>query len=737
MPDNINLLTLSDENIQSKFPALYNSNTQTIKNSLNEVIDIINEDISFVAGVSGALHTELVATSGVLNSKIVDITNQIGTISLLYTPVATTDVLDSRVLTLEQGISGIETQLISISGISILQSEINDNLTTIYSLSASLNSKIDSLDSEYATDTMVASISGYLLNEIQSNTSVINSNLAQIPSMSASLLSTISDVENINSSLDTKLDTSVYASVSGSKDPTGATITENTIISSFDKVHAVNISGGSVISISGSPVEGNYIRFYDTSNNINTNSLTISGSGLEYVFNDNRGMVTFEYRNSEWVTMASNQTKFLYDDANNIVTNPIDRGIISNRFASGVYGPVTISNMDNTYNLEANVVDNGLFFINANSPNPDPFNIGNYNNTNLLPYEITAISHQGSNFPWNAFDGSVTPISGGWVSSNISSGWIDIDLGNTPKKFTNMRFHNGNTNDDRPVDFIIDASDDYLTWDVLANVTGDTTPVGTWSNIVNLATQKTYKHYRFNVLNNNGGDQIRILEIDFREGTESSSNNNFDFTMYDGPSKSFSPSTFQLLDDVGGSIYGYNKVNISYDVNTSGYSQVYDLEDFRGLPSLGGVNRLDLKIQLIGNLKYSESRIGISSTFVEQTDDHIRLVNDGTTVFNVDQTGTLKTKNIYTETITISGGNVITNDSKYTEDVGDGLTNPITITHNLNTRSMVYSIMDNDTFEVLDSSFGNPKIIYPTLNTAEITFGDIPSIDKYKVTFIG
>jgi hypothetical protein len=83
------------------------------------------------------------------------------------------------------------------------------------------------------------------------------------------------------------------------------------------------------------------------------------------------------------------------------------------------------------------------------------------------------------------------------------------------------------------------------------------------------------------------------------------------------------------------------------------------------------------------------------------------------------------------EVVTVSGGNGAVN--KYTEVIGDGAANPITVTHGLGTRAVTYSIAETSSpWGVVDAD-----ISLPTTNTMEINFTTAPISGGYEVTIIG
>lgn len=69
---------------------------------------------------------------------------------------------------------------------------------------------------------------------------------------------------------------------------------------------------------------------------------------------------------------------------------------------------------------------------------------------------------------------------------------------------------------------------------------------------------------------------------------------------------------------------------------------------------------------------------------------------------------------------------------KYTELIGDGATNPITVTHNLGTQDVIVSVRDET-----DDAIVGFDATCPTVNTTVLTFGTVPTTDQFSVTIIG
>jgi hypothetical protein len=89
---------------------------------------------------------------------------------------------------------------------------------------------------------------------------------------------------------------------------------------------------------------------------------------------------------------------------------------------------------------------------------------------------------------------------------------------------------------------------------------------------------------------------------------------------------------------------------------------------------------------------------------------------------------------------TVSGVGQLTNDGAgnlswgtnvgaYASDIGDGVTNPITVSHNLNTRDVVVAIRETSgSFTTVDA-----KILVTSVNALSLTFDVTPTTNQYRV----
>lgn len=180
----------------------------------------------------------------------------------------------------------------------------------------------------------------------------------------------------------------------------------------------------------------------------------------------------------------------------------------------------------------------------------------------------------------------------------------------------------------------------------------------------------------------------------------------------------------------------------------NGYSNVTEISSDTTLTEdenfiLGDSTSGDLTLTLpsvatFSNKKYAVKKIDSSSNsvIISSTDlidddssvtlsnqwDYIEIITDGNTWF-------------ISESI---GGASATDGISYSQVIGDGSTNPITVHHNLGTRLLTYTIIDNTTYEVVaETEWDSTIVSFPTINSAEIEFANVPNLNRYTITFIG
>lgn len=69
---------------------------------------------------------------------------------------------------------------------------------------------------------------------------------------------------------------------------------------------------------------------------------------------------------------------------------------------------------------------------------------------------------------------------------------------------------------------------------------------------------------------------------------------------------------------------------------------------------------------------------------------------------------------------------------KFSTSIGDGSTNPLTVTHSLGTKDITWSLRANS-----DDSFQYPDVVSTSTTQATFTFAVIPTTNQYRVTILG
>ena len=677
MPKTINLLKVSKERVQSEFPDLNNANMQQVRDAINELYLLADQDQTTLASISGSLGDDIETLRGDVQSTTDSLQQQIGQINtdlneytLKTETVAISSHLSGRIDAITQSISGSIADILENDlGISGLQadvtalsaqhiSDIYDINTNIAGISGSIN---DVLISDYAPLTTVASISADFntrLNYFDTIDSVATSatiddhtrRIGNLETKANTLTGQTKDLDERVTAISGELQNrptygEVIDSINdlGGTALTGPTITTSEIITEYNLARPVDITADEVIILGGTPSERDRAIFYDISNNANANSATISGGDFSYILDDNSGAVHIEYRNGKWVAMSDLDTKFYYDSNGNITTRP-NTGIIATKHRSGSLTQEYKFDLTSTYDtIETNVEQTSAHFSNTFTPGTTPFNDGNYQIGEYDPYTVTALSHDSNNFAWKALDGNTGT---GWVSQNPEADYITLDLGaNNGKQFTGFRFFNGGVVSERPTDFAIQASNDFLVWDELLVVNGDNSGVSQWSTLYNIYNFGNYRFYRVNIFDTNSGGKVRINEIEFREGIEATFNNTFSVTVYqDTQPLGFAPLTLQVYDESVTNIIGEGKVEVAYSINDDPFSAFVDLETFRKLPSINNAIKLELKFRMLGSQKYTGFKIENSSSFVEHNGNELRVVTDGEEVLSANSDGSLIAK---------------------------------------------------------------------------------------------
>ena len=107
---------------------------------------------------------------------------------------------------------------------------------------------------------------------------------------------------------------------------------------------------------------------------------------------------------------------------------------------------------------------------------------------------------------WKAFNGTNVDSNDCWITVGGSiEGWIQLDFG-SPKYCNQIKLtsRSGSTANACPKDFTISASNDGLTFDVIANITGQTNWALNETRMITFNNAKKYRIYRLTVISNDG-----------------------------------------------------------------------------------------------------------------------------------------------------------------------------------------------------------------------------------------
>ena len=127
--------------------------------------------------------------------------------------------------------------------------------------------------------------------------------------------------------------------------------------------------------------------------------------------------------------------------------------------------------------------------------------------TSPSPLIASASSVWSSTFPaWKAFNGTNISSEDCWVTVGGSiTGWIQLDFG-SPKYCNKIKLtsRSGSTANACPKDFTISASNDGLTFDVIATITGQINWALNETRMIKFDNARKYRIYRLTVISNDG-----------------------------------------------------------------------------------------------------------------------------------------------------------------------------------------------------------------------------------------
>jgi predicted nucleic acid-binding Zn-ribbon protein len=181
-------------------------------------------------------------------------------------------------------------------------------------------------------------------------------------------------------------------------------------------------------------------------------------------------------------------------------------------------------------------------------------------------------------------------------------------------------------------------------------------------------------------------------------------------------------------------------------------SAATDQDTFKALGDIAYTSQFDLRLQLVGAQRFSRATIAtpnnilhITSTgdirFLESDVEYAKISKNGLELPQLttsEQSSITPSESllVYNETNSnvefYNGTSWIKGLRKHEEIIGNDSDVEFTVSHNFNTRSLTYSILDNNTYELVDA-----QVTLPTENSAVISFSVAPDNNEYTVTIVG
>lgn len=383
--------------------------------------------------------------------------------------------------------------------------------------------------------------------------------------------------------IDTKAPKAIYSS----------TLTESTTITELNRSYLVNVSAtGQVLTLGGSPDDGDELIFKDISGTVNDNPVDIGGV---YTLDDNSGAVTIKYLNGSWTPVGDDDRKFAYNASGDIVARPSGAGIVASKMAAGNSEIITISADEEAdfTELEASV----------------EYSAGAMRNktiyTDLTPSVDTATSSAGNYttyVPADAIDGSlatffITPL------SVVATNFI-LDFGPGDAQVVDaIRFGGADSFTDRsPKDFVIAGSNDGSTYtDLLTVTTGEEITLGQYGVYHTFTNTTSYRYYRIAITDNNGGNVTSFSEVQLLVRSLASSNNSFKTALdFTNPANQ-APATL-VAKNASNADLDDGEATVAWSDDNVTFSSQMSLSSFRALAksNFSGLDTVYLQWVLVG-----------------------------------------------------------------------------------------------------------------------------------------
>ena len=534
-----------------------------------------------------------------------------------------------------------DASLIAISG--NLQSQLNNIdfspytlITTVDSISGNLQSQINNLDSIYATDASLISLSGNLQNQIDNidfspyatftYVNAISGNLqTQINNLDG-IYATDSMVSSISGILQNNIDNlDISDTYSTLLPPITGSYTFNGYVSTVLPVNTIN--SPVVVKLDNSHMKLNgRVRIQDVYASAGTNKVTITDINDTEIgkLNTDDGAIEFSWTGYSWQLIDKFENIWDRDEVTSEVTVREGETLVAHRIKGGENGITFTKTVDDATNVGANV-DQGVSFGNI-----------------IIATEKTVSNATAS----GSYTGSGASVidnntSSAWTANGVTSATIVFDFGTT-KTFSAIDFligvYNGHDVDSIG---IIEGSADNVSYSTFKS--GNTDLVdGDYTNYQRITfVQQSYRYVR--VTFNEATSYPTVKEVKFYDLSYSTASNASDIRITTG-TYTVNPSSFLIYDQTSTAINGTGNVNIAYSIDGGAFTSLMDLETFRSLPNIITTTQFDIQIQTIGAIRWSSVAIQTISSVVELDASGLNYQVSSKTVFNVDPNGKMSSK---------------------------------------------------------------------------------------------
>jgi hypothetical protein len=510
---------------------------------------------------------------------------------------------------------------------------------------------------------------GFVFGTVNANTDALANRIStletdMIAKVNSSILESISG--NIQGQLNDKLNTSIYAALSGQGGSGDADITILSAISGGlqgqityinSQIVAIsanqgiggggggtgattNIGGGyfadpggnrlvytlpgSIVNISGSYADDRELMFFDSTGGAEADNIIITDGTYTWTLNTPNGVVWLRYEeeSGSWIEMGNVDKHFVYNSSTQELSVRKDGvSLVADKLKGGNASFTVIKTVDDFTNPEPKV-DQGE---------------SDWGNTIVFKnfFEEGTISEQSG---WNYGAGvpeqelltdGLTSVASAGTASNA---YMVMDL-SSAKDVDRMILWYGDNYGPATYSFqlYVGTTDDGSTFDTLIYDSGSLTTVApstpTELDVVFSSVSKRY--FRFNVTNIGYG--VYLYEMGLYGNESASTENTFYVSMYNGGAVSFNPSSVVFKDENDLVING-DEVYINYMTNGESISGSHiPQSEFKSLdPSgLANINELEFSIYLVGQQRLSKVSLSAAETYAELNNNGMVLNVNG------------------------------------------------------------------------------------------------------------